>query len=125
MASCAVVPLRASQPGDEVVVIYNTRWPESKGVADYYAQRRQVPKNQVFGFSLSTNEEISRAEFRDSLEKPLLKALEGGKLWRIGSHSVPATTNLPAHMEKRVVQSKIRYAVLCRSEEHTSELQSL
>lgn len=113
VASCAVVPLRAAQPGDEVVVIYNTRLPESKGVADYYAQRRQVPKSQVFGFPLSTNEDMSRTEFRDSLEKPLVKALEGGKLWRIGPHSVPATTNHPAHTEKRVVQSKIRYAVLC------------
>lgn len=105
--------LPAAQPGDEVVVIYNSRMPESKGVAEYYAQRRQVPPKQVFGFPLSTNEDITRKEFRDSLENPLAKALEAGKLWRVASHSVPATTNSPAHTEKKVVQSKIRYALLC------------
>jgi hypothetical protein len=59
---------RAANPGDEVVIVYNTRVPESKGVADYYAQRRHVPLNQVYGFPLSTNEDISRAEFRDALQ---------------------------------------------------------
>ena len=110
---CAAVSLRAAQPGDEVVVVYNTRVPESKGVADYYAERRHVPANQVFGFPLSTNEDISRKEFRSTLEKPLAKALEGGKLWKVGSVQVPATTDKPAHKEKRVVESRIRYAVLC------------
>jgi hypothetical protein len=33
----AVSDLRAANPGDEVIVIYNTRVAESKGVADYYA----------------------------------------------------------------------------------------
>jgi uncharacterized protein (TIGR03790 family) len=107
------ISLRAANPGDEVVIVYNTRVPESKGVADYYAERRQVPAKQIFGFPLSTNEDMSRKEFRDSLEKPLAKALEAGKLWRIASQPVPATTNHPARKEKKVVQSKIRYALLC------------
>ncbi len=34
---------RAANAGDEVIIIYNTRVPESKGVADYYAERRHVP----------------------------------------------------------------------------------
>src|SRR5262245_29957836 len=113
-ATCgAVLASRAAQPGDEVVVIYNSRMPESKGVAEYYAQRRQVPSSQVFGFPLSTNEDLSRKEFRDTLEKPLAKALEGGKLWRIGSRSIASTNNQPARKEKIVVETKIRYALLC------------
>jgi uncharacterized protein (TIGR03790 family) len=87
--------------------------PDSKGVADYYAQRRQVPPKQVLGFPLSTNEDISRKEFRQSLEEPLAKALESGKFWRIGSRSVPGTTNQPARKEKVVVESRIRYVLLC------------
>ncbi|MEI8041096.1 MAG: hypothetical protein WCL11_06795, partial [Verrucomicrobiota bacterium] len=65
-----------------MVVIYNSRLPESKSLAEYYAVRRQVPAGQVFGFPLSTNEDMSRKEFRDGLEKPLERALEKGKLWR-------------------------------------------
>jgi uncharacterized protein (TIGR03790 family) len=105
--------LCAANPGDEVVIVYNTRVPESKKVADYYAKRRHVPANQIFGFGLSTNEDMSRKEFRDTLQKPLAKALESAKLWHIAARTVPATTNYPARVEPQVVQSKIRYALLC------------
>ena len=36
--------------GDEVVVVYNSRVPESKAVAEYYAQVRQVPEKQILRF---------------------------------------------------------------------------
>src|SRR6267154_3106431 len=103
----------ADSPGDEVVVVYNTRLADSKAVADHYAEMRQVPTNQVFGFALSTNEDMSRAEFHDSLQKPLAKLLEDKKLWHIASQIIHPTTNQPGGVEWKVVQSKIRYAVLC------------
>jgi len=105
--------MSAVVPGDEAIVVYNSRLPESKALADYYAQRRHVPANQIFGFSLGTGEDISRAEFRDSLQKPLAEELEKRKLWHIASEIVPATTNRPARVDWRVVESKIRYLVLC------------
>jgi uncharacterized protein (TIGR03790 family) len=105
--------LRAANPGDEVIIVYNTRVPESRGVADYYAQRRLVPTNQIFGFVLSTNEGMSRVEFRDALQKPLAETLKKQKLWQIGLNIVHATTNQPGRVDWKVVQSKIRYAVLC------------
>jgi len=104
---------RAAGPGDEAVVVYNTRMPESKALAEYYAAKRQVPVTQVFGFSLPTGEEISRAEFRDLLERPLARTLQERKLWVVGPKAMPATTNQPAHTERWVVASTIRYAVLC------------
>ncbi len=107
------VSLRASNPGDEVIVVYNTRVPESKGVAEYYAKRRHVPARQVFGFPLSTNEDMSRAEFRQDLQKPLARKLKELKLWKIGPVIVPATTNQPGRVEWKPMQSKIRYALLC------------
>jgi sulfate adenylyltransferase subunit 1 (EFTu-like GTPase family) len=72
-----------TNPGDEVVVVYNTRVSESKDIAQHYAELRRVPAGQVLGLSLSTNEEISRVEFRDSLQKPLAKELEKKRLWHI------------------------------------------
>src|SRR5579863_9848380 len=59
----AALTARAINPGDEVVVVYNSLLPESKTIAEYYAQKRQVPTNQIFGFELSTNEEMSRGEY--------------------------------------------------------------
>ncbi len=116
---CAIACLGAlrlyavANPGDEVIVVYNSAMPGSKSVAEYYAQKRHVPPDQIFGFELTTNEDVSRAEFRDSLQRPLAKALESKNLWRIGSRMVSATTNHPARVEWRVVSTKIRYAALC------------
>lgn len=112
LAGCAFIA-RAADSGNDVVVVYNTRMPESKGVAEYYAQRRSVPKDHIFGFAMTTNEEISRVEFRDVLQTALSKAIEDAHLWHIGSQIVPATTNKPRHVEWRVMQSKIRYLALC------------
>jgi uncharacterized protein (TIGR03790 family) len=103
----------AEGQGDAVVVVYNKRVLESKAVAQYYATKRHVPSNQIFGFELTTGEDMSRAEFRDSLQNPLAKAITSQKLWHIASVIIPATNSQPAHVDWRPVQSKIRYAVLC------------
>jgi len=94
-------------------VIYNQQVPESKAVAEHYAELRHVPARQIYGFNLTTNEQISRDEFRDSLQLPLARKLEGDKLWRLGSVTLTATNGQPERVERRVVASKIRYAVLC------------
>ncbi len=105
--------LQAANPGDEVIVVYNKRMPGSKDVAAHYAEKRKVPASQIFGFNLTTNEDISREEFRDQLQKPLAKELESKKLWHIGSEIYPGTNGQPGKVVWRVKQSKIRYAVLC------------
>ena len=108
-----LMPWLVHASGDEVVVVYNTRLPASKAVAEHYAAARQVPARQIFGFALTTNEVMSRAEFTDDLQKPLAKKLESSRLWKFGKVTVPALPDQPEHQEERVVQSKIRYAVLC------------
>ena len=106
-------PVMVHAGGDEVVVIYNSRMPESKAVAEHYAAARQVPAKQVFGFALTTNEVMTRADFTDFLQQPLAEKLEVAKLWKFGKVTFPATNGQPARVENRVVKSKIRYAVLC------------
>lgn len=102
-------PLSAAESGSSVIVIYNSRSAESRQVAEYYAQKRQVPTNQVLGFALpEKTEDISRAEYVDGLQKPLLKKLEAEGLFVLGSN--PSTNTPPG---RRVVSSKIRYAALC------------
>src|SRR5580704_10377846 len=76
------MPLAALAGGDEVVVLYNTRVPESKTIAEHYAAVRHVPANQVFSFTLTTNEVMTRADFTDFLQKPLVEKLEVGGLWK-------------------------------------------
>ncbi len=109
----ALAPPNLRADGSEVVVIYNSRLPESEAVAQYYARRRAVPENQVWGFAMTTNEEMSRTEFQDSLQIPLVNRLQAAGLWKLGKTSFPATNGLPSHTITGVVASKIRYAVLC------------
>jgi uncharacterized protein (TIGR03790 family) len=99
--------------GEEVVVIYNSALPESEALANYYARKREIPPGQIIGFKLPTSETISRADFRDDLQRPLAKKLESSKLWRIGSGEVPGTNGKPVRVARKVVETKIRYAVLC------------
>ena len=99
--------------GDDVVVLYNSRLPESKAVAEHYAAARQVPADHLFGFALTTNEIMTRADFRDFLQGQLAADLVETKLWKFGNVAIPASDREPKHTEKRVVASKIRYAVLC------------
>src|SRR5262245_51203093 len=114
MLVCATALSAAgADPCEEVIVVYNSKVPESKQLAYYYARQRHVPPDQIFGFELPATDDISRAEFRNSLQRPLAKILDSKKLWRIGSQIIRATTNAPGRVEWGVVQSKIRYAVLC------------
>jgi uncharacterized protein (TIGR03790 family) len=107
-----VMNLHGAEPADETIVVYNKRLSESKSLAEFYAEKRQVPASQVFGFDISTNEEVSRVEFRDSLQRPLAKLLEDKKLWHMSPGSISASSP-PDPTNRRVDHSKIRYAVLC------------
>src|SRR2546427_4781864 len=100
--------------GREVILVYNARLPESKGVADYYARQRNVPPEQIFGLDLPTEEAMTRRQYLEQLQEPLLRKLEAAGLWIFG----PATNKAPAAngsdaSYRRLTESRVRYAVLC------------
>ena len=101
---------RAAESGEAVAVVFNERLPASKEVALDYARRRQVPPGQIFGFALSTNEAVSRADFRSQLQTPLMDQLVQKGLFTLAS---PEPTTPTAAPWPRVVRSGIRYLVLC------------
>lgn len=107
------LPALARAGGDEVVVIYNSRVPESKALADFYASKRNVPQQQIIGLRMTNGEEMSREEFRNDLQRPLAKKLEDLNLWRTGRGDLPGTNGTRIRVTRKVVESKIRYAVLC------------
>jgi uncharacterized protein (TIGR03790 family) len=109
-AALACSSAGAAESGDLAVVIYNSNLPDSKAVARHYADKRGVPGTQVFGFDLPASEAITRAEFRDKLQKPLLATLQKAKLF-----TFEAPTNGPGRDDRswKLARAKIRYAVLC------------
>jgi uncharacterized protein (TIGR03790 family) len=109
----AIAPVRAVDSGASVVVVYNSKMAESKEVAEYYAERRQVPPNQVFGFELPVTETMTRVEFLEQLQKPLLKKLEANKLFTFAPASAAEAGKSPEETPRRLAEASIRYAVLC------------
>ncbi len=95
LLSLVALPLLARAGGDEVVVVYNSRVPESKIVAEHYAKVRQVPSRQIYGLALSTNEEMSRVEFQKTLQVPLAKKMVPDRFWKFGPVILHATNGLP------------------------------
>ncbi|MCX6905319.1 MAG: TIGR03790 family protein, partial [Verrucomicrobia bacterium] len=100
----------AVESGDQVIVVYNTRLPASKEVAEYYAKRRQVPDSHVLGFDLPTTEVMTRPEFRSLLQRPLFNYLVLRGLWTL---ALPETVSETAVPGQWIAQSSVRYLVLC------------
>lgn len=98
----------APSPGEDVAVIYNLNFePESREVAEHYARRRGVPERHLIGLSLPRTEALSRAEFRDRLQEPLVTALRERGLAGFPETSAPPTNGSPG-----LPWSKVRYLVL-------------
>jgi uncharacterized protein (TIGR03790 family) len=100
--------LHAAQSGQAVVLVYNSLLPESRDVANHYAAVRGVPSDQVIGLSLPEGETMTRAEYRDTLENPLLAFLQQKGLLVYPAPLSDALTN-----GLKPAQCKVRYAVLC------------
>lgn len=100
----------AADAGDSVVVVYNKNLPESKKLAEYYAEKRGVPAKQMFGVDVSASSEVmSRSEFRDKLQDPLFEWLVKQKLFTPNPKKKAAKDN----QYRPIVAAKIRYVVLC------------
>jgi uncharacterized protein (TIGR03790 family) len=69
---CAVC---ADDPARRVVIVYNLGDPDSRPLADYYAQRRGVPTNQICAIHMRVAEKITRQEYNDQIRDPIWRFL--------------------------------------------------
>jgi uncharacterized protein (TIGR03790 family) len=74
---------RPTREAAATLVVYNTADPDSRALADYYAERRQIPREQVIGLDCPTTEEITRAQYIDTIETPLTKLFERKEWWEV------------------------------------------
>ena len=99
----------AAGAGSSVVVVYNKNLPESKALAEFYAGRRAVPANQLFGVDVNAASEVmSRTEFREKLQEPLYNWLVKEKLF-----TPNPVKRIPGVEYRNLIAAKIRYLVLC------------
>ena len=70
----------AGQTGVNVLLVVNDRSPFSQAVADYYAQKRGVPAENIVHVAVADGDEITRAEYRTLIEGPIARAIAAGRL---------------------------------------------
>ncbi len=98
-------PLRTTREAAATAVIFNTRDPDSRGLAEYYAERRGIPAENVIGLDCPPEEEISREQYTDTIEKPLRGVFERKEWWGVRSGSGD---------KREITGSRIRFMALMR-----------
>lgn len=63
-----------------VVIIATRRSPDSVSLAQYYAQKRRLPNTHIFTIDCVPQEEVALAEYRDTIERPVMNLLRERKL---------------------------------------------
>jgi uncharacterized protein (TIGR03790 family) len=90
---------------DATVVIYNTKAPEAKGLADFYCSARGIDPSHEIPLVAPLSEEISRGDYDLNIAAPLRGEMIRRGYW---------VMNRDAGNHPFVAESKIRYAVLIR-----------
>ncbi|WP_438480001.1 TIGR03790 family protein [Oleiharenicola lentus] len=94
-----------------VVILANSRLPESMRLAEFYADKRQVPRANIIALPMPEGESITWREFIDQIYQPAQDELHA-RGWLSGTSS----TLLDAFGRKRYgfTANKISYLVVCR-----------
>jgi uncharacterized protein (TIGR03790 family) len=56
---------------EDLIVVFNVNVPESRQVAEYYARKRHIPKENLVGVKVSRGEDMTRQEYDQQLLPPL------------------------------------------------------
>lgn len=96
---------------ERVVIVYNAEDPDSQPLADYYAQKRGVPTNQIYGISIRVSETISRKEYDERIRDPIWRFLTRQGLLQQEPRTImdPVLGEIPG---LSTVSAKVSYLVL-------------
>ena len=87
------------------LVLFNSNDPESEELALYYAQKRDIPPDQIVGLSCPASEQITRADFDRTIATPLREKMESNGWWK--------TARVEGN-KKAVVETSIRFVAIMR-----------
>ena len=65
------------------LVVYNRADNESRELAEFYAEKRGIPKSQIIGLSCPKTEEISREDYDNTIAEPLRGELTINHWWKL------------------------------------------
>ena len=76
-----VLRVAALEPS-QVAVLYNSAMPESRELAEFYANARDIPKANLVGIAMPEQRDISRAEYQNRVRDPLRNHFDEKGWWR-------------------------------------------
>lgn len=82
-AGCAQAVDSASDLANRTIVIFNKTAPDSVSLARFYAAHRHIPNDHLVGLECSTEEEISRQEYDQTIAQPLRKMFKERHWWSL------------------------------------------
>ncbi|MFZ4695133.1 MAG: TIGR03790 family protein [Verrucomicrobiia bacterium] len=110
LTAWAASALSAAHPdAANTLVVYNTKEPRSGEIARYYAEKRGIPEINLCPIECSTQEEITRAEFDNTVLRPIREWAQSHDLLKIGAVRV-------AGQPREVITATgghLKYLVLC------------
>lgn len=96
---------RPSREAAATLVVFNTLDPDSRALATYYAEQRQIPPEQIIGLTCPLVEEITRHEYIDTIETPLRAQFEKNEWWDVRA---------AFDGQREITGSRIRFVALIR-----------
>jgi len=93
----------ATRESAATLVIYNNLDPASVTLAAYYAKRRAIPLDHTVGLNCATTEEITRAQYDETIAGPLRQIFADRGWW-----------HAPADPGEPVADNQIRFVALMR-----------
>ena len=73
--------VKNSQYASATLVIYNQNVADSRKLAAYYAGKRNIPFENLIGMKCSTEEIITRSEYKKTILEPLRKQFDANGWW--------------------------------------------
>lgn len=120
-------PVAAELRPSECVIIYNSRSPRSKAVAQYYAQKRSIPNDHLLGVPLPIKDTLPRTTYEASV-RPMIRAFLNHPVWGRSIRCVVTCYEVPIRIGRRLPdegqrsRAAVLRAQLVEALDHTEQL---
>lgn len=98
----------------ETVVVYNPDFSQSRDLAEYYAEKRGIPKERLIGLPLPIEDSISREQYEKLIRKPLFETFVRQGWWKLALSEVSDPVTSKTRQAMLVGESEIRVVCLIR-----------
>jgi len=104
-------PLPPPPAPESVAILYNSSIPESKALARYYSEARDIPATNLVGLAMPKSATITRKQYDETLRDPLRKEFAMRNWWQLGDSAdgfrIPVRNRIRVIVAVRGVPLKI------------------